>query len=104
MEDEADSIFAEVDSIRGMMRSNPVSALREENLDQFLVRLERLIDDVESCMRLFYAWMRKYRTDPNANLRSEVESKLKSVEDSFLAYRNATAEKQGSIQEPPPES
>ena len=93
MEEEADTIFAEVYSITGIMRANSVSSLREGNLDQFLVRFESLIDDVKRCMRLFNAWRRKYRTDPNANLRNEVESELKNMEDTFLAYRNAIAEK-----------
>ena len=102
MEEEADIIFAEVDSVTAKMGGNPVSSLRGGNLDQYLVRLESLIDDVESCLRLFNAWRRKYRNDPNADLRNEVESELKNMEDTFAAYRNTIAEKKESIQERPP--
>ena len=39
MEEEADTIYFEVDSIKSKMRVNPVSAMRGELLESFLARL-----------------------------------------------------------------
>ena len=41
MEEEADTIYFEVDNIKGKMEANPVATMRRELLEDFLARLAR---------------------------------------------------------------
>ena len=71
MEDEADAIYFEVDNIQSKMRMSPVSAMRAELLESYLAKLENITEDAESCGRMVNSWKRKYRADPNADLKQE---------------------------------
>ena len=102
MEESANVILEDVDDIMSNMETIPVSSMREELLDTFLVRLESLTDDVKSCVKMSKTWGRKYKTDPNADLRNDVEVAIKHMTETFMDYRNEIADKKGSFPERPP--
>ena len=102
MEEGANNILEDVDGIMSNMETNPVSSMREELLDAFLVRLESLTDEVESCVKMSKTWGRKYKTDPKADLRNDVDVAIKQMKETFMDYRNEIADKKGSFQDRPP--
>ena len=104
MEDEADSVLAEVEAVLSKMRLSPVNRMTEEMLDTFLVKLDGITEDAENCMTLFSRWMRKHKKDPNADLRKEVEELVKKMENTFLTYRDEIGDKKKTFQprQPPP--
>ena len=93
MEEDASSLLGEVDGVMSNMEMNPVSALREEILDQFLVTLDSLKEDAENCMKLSKTFARKYKADPNGDLRKEVETAIQQMKETFMTYRDEFADK-----------
>ena len=87
MENEADDLFVELDTLTGRVMAKPVTDMDEELVDSFLARLERLTHDVESCLGLFNVWKRKHRNESNATLKEQVEQEVTSMENTFRAYR-----------------
>ena len=76
MEDQADTIYEEVDSIMGRLRMNPVADLREGVLDSFLATLDTVKEDAENCVKVYNSWKRKHRADPNADLKQEFKESV----------------------------
>ena len=64
MEDQAEELLEEVDSLLGRMQINPVSDIEEEFLEDDLLRLETMKNDAENCFRLFLTWKRRYKERP----------------------------------------
>ena len=93
MEDEAEAIYFEVDSIQGRMEASPVSHIRIELLDDSLATLDGVKENVENCRRMFNTWKRKHRADHNANLKQEVKESVDEMETAFLTYREGVADK-----------
>ena len=83
MEEDASSLLGEVDGVMSNMEMNPVSALREEILDQFLVTLDSLKEDAENCMKLSKTFARKYKADSNGDLKKEVETAIKQMKETL---------------------
>ncbi len=102
MEEDASAILAEVDGVMGNMEMNPVSALREGILDQFLVKLDSLTEDAESCMKQSKTFARKYKADSNGDRKKEVEDAIKQMKETFMTYRDEFAEKKESFEVLPP--
>ena len=87
MEEEADTIYFEVDNIKGKMEANPVATMRRELLEDFLARLASLTDDVESCLRLVNSWKRKHKANPDADLKQEVKESVEEMQTAINTYR-----------------
>ena len=104
MENEADDLFVELDTLTGRVMANPVTDMEEELVDSFVTRLERLTNDVENCLGLFNVWKRKHRNESNATLKEQVEQEVTSMENTFRAYRKSIADKKKQLQPsgPPP--
>ena len=102
MEEDANAILAEVDGVIGNMEMNPVSALREGIVDQFLVKLDSLTEDAESCMKQSKTFARKYKADSNGDRKKEVEDAIKQMKETFMTYRDEFAEKKESFEVLPP--
>ena len=99
MDNEADDLFMELDTHTSKMRANPVSAMEEEVADSFLEMLERLTDDVESCLRSFSTWKRKHRNVSNAALKEQVEQEVTAMENAFMTYRKSMCDRKKQLQQ-----
>ena len=53
MEDEADNILAELETVLSKIRLSPVTDMTEEMLDTFLVKLDGITEDAENCVAMF---------------------------------------------------
>ena len=104
MEEEADAILAEMESIMSKMEMSPVAMMTEEMLDTFLVKLDGITEDAESCMTMLSTWMRRHKKDTNEKLKKEVEDLVKKMKTTFFTYRNEIGEKRKTFQprQPPP--
>ena len=101
MVDQADNIYEKVDSIMGKMEANPVAAMRVELLDSYFAKLENITGNVESCLTMFNTWKRRYRKDPNLDLKQEVKESIDEMQTAFHAYREGIADKKKQLQPPP---
>ena len=92
MVDEADNIYEKVDSIMSKMMMNPVSAMRVELLDSYFAKLEKITELAESCLTVFNTWKRRFRNDPNLDLKQEVKESIDEMQTASHAYREGIAE------------
>ena len=98
MDNEANDLFMELDTLTSKMRANPVTDMEEELVDSFVTRLERLTNDVENCLGLFNVWKRKHRNESNVTLKEQVEQEVTSMENTFRAYRKSISDKKKQLQ------
>jgi hypothetical protein len=104
MEDQAEELLEEVDSLLGRMQINPVSDIEEEFLEDDLLRLETMKNDAENCIRMFLTWERRYKDGMDATLKATVNKRVQLMETDLKAYKLGMAVKKKALRAslPPP--
>ena len=101
MEEEADNIYEEVDSIMGKLTVNPVSAMTEELLDSSLATFDAIKEDAEHCMKIYNSWKRKHRASSDTELKREVNEAVDGMQNAFQAYSSGFSDKKKQLQPAP---
>ena len=87
MTTEAEDLLEQVDSLMGRMEINPVSDIREEFIENSLIRLEGMTKDAENCLKLFMTWKRRYTDETNTDLKKQVEDEVSKLKTDFTTYQ-----------------
>ena len=98
MENEADDLFSELDTLMSGMEANPATRMDKWRVETFYVRLESMADDLQTCLKLFKSWKRKYKDEDNASLKTQLEAEVEKVNGAFQTYGDALSEKRDAFQ------